>query len=198
MRRVLNRQNRKLALLPGLLLLAASIAAATMVPRMDLASLTSTSGRILHGTVVKRWSAWSESGRHIWTHYEIQVSETLKGLPQAVFTLSEPGGIVGNTGMSISGVPEFQVGDEVVVFSFQTPSGYWRVRGYGQGKYEVATHESGVRTVRNSPGEIVLIDPPARTGGPGRVGLSAPTGNGMRLEQFKSLVRSMIAGQEGN
>jgi hypothetical protein len=192
----LNRQNIRLPLLLGLLILTASTAAATMVPRMDLSSLTTNSERILHGTVVKRWSAWGESGRHIWTHYEIQISDVLKGVPQATFTLSEPGGMVGDTGMSIAGVPEFDLGDEVVVFSFRTPAGYWRVRGYGQGKYNVTTQENGARTVRNSPGEIVLIDPSSRT--TGRVNLSAPTGNGMRLEQFKSLVRSMIAAQGGN
>lgn len=195
--RLWTRQTGGLAALLGLLMLTAATAAATMVPRMDLGSLTRGAGRIVHGKVVKRWSAWGASGRHIWTHYEIQVSDTLKGAPQPTFTLSEPGGIVGDVGMSISGVPEFEVGDEVVVFSFLTPAGYWRVRGYGQGKYEVTAQQGGVLTVRSNPGEIVLIDPPAPSR-PGRVGLSAPSGNGMRLEQFKTLVRSLLTGQGGN
>lgn len=195
---VLTRPKSKLALLFGLFFIAVSPLLATMVPRMDLRSLTSTSGRILHGTVVTRWSAWDDSRRHIWTHYQIAVSEVLKGIPQTTFTLSEPGGIVGDTGMSISGVPQFEIGDEVVVFSFRTPAGYWRVRGFGQGKFNVITSANGAKTVRNSPGSIVLFDPPSRGGMPSRVSLSAAAASGLSLEQFKGLVRSVMAGQEGN
>jgi hypothetical protein len=51
--------------------------------------------------------------------------------------VSEPGGSLDGVSMSISGTPDYAVGEEAIVFLYRTPIGYLRATGYGQGKYTV-------------------------------------------------------------
>ena len=138
----------------------------------------------------KKWSAWDNSHRYIWTHYELAVRDTLKGPVGARFVISEPGGMVDGIGMRVSGAPEFQVGEEIIVFAYQTPIDYWRVRGYSQGSFRVGAasgpESGGVRLVTpmESAG-LKLIGPDQPTIGP-------TARRPLELSAFKSQVRTLI------
>ena len=174
--------------------LAGVMAQATLVPRMTLEQAVDDSALIVQGTVVRTWSAWGDGRQFIWTHYELRVSDALKGLASRNIVISEPGGTVGDTGMQIAGAPRYSVGEEVVLFVTRTPIGYLRTAGWGQGKYVVVdARDSDRRVVRSSVRDITLIDPISKLGSPpehkqtvlGRL-------DGMELTAFKERVRQLV------
>ena len=126
--------NRILFRLLFLAFLAGALAHATLVPRMTLEQAVDDSELIVQGTVVRTWSAWGDKRQFIWTHYELKVSDALKGLATRNIVISEPGGTVGDTGMQIAGAPRYSVGEEVVLFATRTPIGYLRTAGLGSGE----------------------------------------------------------------
>ncbi len=175
----------------------AAPAGATVVPRLDLPELTRSSDLIVHGRVVRHWSAWDSTGRFIWTHYTLEVAEALKGRPAASITISEPGGTVGRESMQIAGAPQYADREEVVLFLSRTPIGYLRANGWGQGRYTVVSAPDGSRRIRTDPGGIALAAPPGRSGRMAAANAPALSRlNGMALEDFKRLVRSEVARPE--
>jgi hypothetical protein len=192
---VYSRRAAATAAIAVVLLVAPALA--TVVARLDLPELTRSSGLIVHGRVLRRWSAWDAAHRFIWTHYAVEVTESIKGAPAATVTISEPGGVVGRDMLRVAGAPEYADREEVVVFLRRTAVGYWRSTGWGQGKYTVARAADGSRRIRSNLAGISLAAPPTRGSRPA---LEAPSPlrrlNGMQLDQFKRLVRSHIARTE--
>src|SRR5712692_3396956 len=142
-----------------ILFLSTSSAWATSVPRLSLEQMVVSSERILHGRTVRSWSAWDANHRVIWTHYEIEVADTLKGDPPSTITVSEPGGAVEGMELTIAGMPHYETGEEAVLFVYRTPLGLWRTRGLGQGKYTALKDAGGVMRVHADLGGAVVIAP---------------------------------------
>jgi hypothetical protein len=107
------------------------------VPSQTFEELTDHSEMVVGGQITRSWSAWDSEHKFIWTHYELRVSSTQKGRPGAAVEFSEPGGEVGDRGMSVAGSVEYRPGDQVAVFLQRMPNGYLRTTGWGQGKYIV-------------------------------------------------------------
>ena len=125
---------------------------------------------IVHARVVRHWSAWDPSHRFIWTHYEMDVQDRLKG-GAATTVISEPGGIADGMGMKVEGVPEHRDGEEMVVFLHRTPVGYWRCYGLAQGKFTVDQTGPGTKRVRANLAAVERVEPApaaARIPGPRR------------------------------
>jgi hypothetical protein len=166
---------------------------ATLVPRMSLEEVVDASESIVHGTVTRTWTDWDEAHKYIWTHYEIQVMDKLKGDAPGTLVVSEPGGTVGETELQIVGTPHYEKGEEVVLFAERTPLGYLRTCGWGQGKFNVErSGASGRTTVRTAAKGIELIERPAAARLQAK---GTPLGavNGLDLDQFKTRVRSLVA-----
>jgi len=190
-------KNRGSAALALALFLCAGSLQATLVPRMSLEEVVDASESIVQGTVVRSWSAWDEGRKYIWTHYEIQVADRLKGNLPGTMVVSEPGGAVGETELQIAGTPQYEVGEEIVLFAERTPLGYLRTCGWGQGKFQVTRAPlNGKVTVRTAAKGIQLVERPAA--GPTKP-QGTPLGemNGLELEQFKTRVRELV-GQRGS
>jgi hypothetical protein len=114
-----------------------NLAAASDVPRVSFDELTDSSEVVVSGTVTKTWADWDPDHKYIWTHYELAVSATHKGVTAQRVDIAEPGGEVDGIGMSISGAAGYGVGEKVLVFLSRMPNGYLRTAGLGQGKYLV-------------------------------------------------------------
>jgi hypothetical protein len=181
---------------PLLAALALSLALAnslwgTQVPRMSLEEVVDASESIVQGTVVRTWADWDQDHKYIWTHYEIQVVDRLKGAAAATVVVSEPGGVVGETALQVAGTPQYEVGEQVVLFAEKTPLGYLRTCGWGQGKFRVErAPRSGKLTVRTAAKGIQLVDRPTRETKPAGTPLGEM--NGQDIEQFKTRVRQMV------
>ena len=131
-------------------LAVAGPAAATVVPRLTLEEIVARSEVVVHGRCVRTWAAWDSERRFIWTHSEIQVLDRWKGAAGATVVVSELGGVVGEMGLAVDGMPRYEPGEEVVLFLYRVPNGYWRTRGLGQGKYEVEVSARGESRARDA------------------------------------------------
>jgi hypothetical protein len=118
-------------------LFAAGLCAAAVVPRYSFEQLVDTSERVVEGRVVRRSVGWDRARQFIWTHYEIAVSDTIKGATSPTVIVSEPGGTLDGQTLVIPGVPLYATGEEVVLFLHRTPIGYLRTNGYEQGRHRV-------------------------------------------------------------
>lgn len=143
------------------------------------------SRQIFHGRVVRHWSAWDPARQFIWTHYLLTLEETLKGGHASNITVSEPGGSAGGTVMQVAGVPEYEDGEEVIVFLRRTPIGYWRCSGWAQGKYTVTRSPDGLKRIRTNLAGLTLVD---RQPNP----KSLRHLNGATVEEVKRLVRTEV------
>jgi hypothetical protein len=85
----------------------------------------------------------SAHGSIIYTHYAVQVSETLKGTAASQIDLSVPGGIANGTRQSYSGAPSLTNGQDYVIFLWTSKSGVTQVIGLSQGLFGVTSDASG-------------------------------------------------------
>jgi hypothetical protein len=173
-----------------LLLLAALPASSTLVPRLTLEQMVDEAASVVHGKVLRTWSAWDSAHQFIWTHYEIGVADTMKGRLAATITISEPGGEVNGVHMTISSAPSYLVGDEVVIFASATEIGYQRTSGWGQGKFAVGL-TNGNKIVRSPDLGAELVDLPGQ-GVAKSAGTSRKSLDGLSLNEFKAQLRDMI------
>ncbi len=111
-------------------------AAAVMIEQ-TVADLVGNSSDIISGEVLTMESWWNESKTFILTTVTIQVNELQKGalaVPSTV-TVVVPGGKVGSTGLGVEHAPQFEVGEEVIVFLTPLEGTDYRVTAWEQGKY---------------------------------------------------------------
>jgi hypothetical protein len=180
--------------LAALALVCAGPAGATLTPELGFEALVAESEAIVHGTVVRSWTAWDDERVAIWTHYEVRVADWLKrsagARSGAVSTLivSEPGGSLDGVHMRIVGAPSYGVGEEVVVFADRTEIGYLRTCGWSQGKFSVRSEgEGGRKTVASTPTGATIVRAEQQPKTP----LSAFQQSG--LDSFKTRIRSEVA-----
>lgn len=125
-----------------LLALGSAFATGGVLPRYTLGDLTASSETIVEGRVTHAWTAWDSKHIYIWTHYQVQIGEVLKGAPAAEITVSEPGGTLDGVRQLFSGAVPYGIGEHVVLFLYRTPIGYLRTRGGPQGKFSIRTDAS--------------------------------------------------------
>jgi hypothetical protein len=123
---------------------------------MTSEQLAESAEQIVHGRVVRSWTAWDRNHKYIWTHYEIAVSEILRGARAANVIVSEPGGTLDGVSMQTSGSLPFTTGEETMLFLYRTPIGYWRTVGGPQGKFAIDRD----RIVRSGSAGVLLVDGP--------------------------------------
>jgi hypothetical protein len=172
------RKTMKYKLISVLMCLSAQ---AAIVPSVGLEELIDRSEAIVHGRVMRSWSAWDNAHKYIWTHHLIAVTDPIRGAAGGFVVASEPGGELDGVAMRFSGSLEYADGEEAIVFLYRTPIGYLRATGAGQGKYTV----SGLRVRANLKGIDLLNQRPLR-------GASLSTLDGATIADFKARVREAI------
>jgi hypothetical protein len=108
--------SRRSLALPLLFCLAATTSLATVVMALSMEELTTMAPVVVHGTVQRSVTNWTEDKRGIWTWTEVSVRETLKGPRSATVLVKQPGGVLQGIGQSVSGAARFEAGEEVVLF----------------------------------------------------------------------------------
>lgn len=157
----------------------AALATAAVYPRFSVENLVDRSAVIVEGQVSRSWTAWDSEHKFIWTHYELRVTDRLRG-GDATVTVSEPGGSLNGVHMGVSGAQPYLANEHVLVFLFKTPLGYWRTSGGGQGKFSVA-----------GDGRVLSAARGMEISGT-QEGTALSTVDRTDLAQFKSMVRKMI------
>lgn len=158
------------------LLIASTPLPASSIIKKDLPELSREATAIVRARVANRTAAWDTDRRIIWTRYELVVHETWKGtIRPGRLALHEPGGIVGDVGQTVSGVPSYRVGEELVLFLWRDALGHWRTYGMVQGAFRIATRVDGTPGVRFTRGLHHVTEPvfPRKSRRP-RVGVGLP------------------------
>jgi len=145
---------------------------------VTLDALVAGSDMVVYGRVVGGLSFWDAATRTIWTSTQIAVLDAAKGRPGATVLVTEPGGVVGDTGHLFPGVPRFAPNQEVVAFLYQAPGDRLRVVGLWQGIYGVSVDPAtGERLARPAAGkpetvyqELRVVQPPGAAPATRRLG----------------------------
>jgi hypothetical protein len=113
------------------------IAAGATLQQLSLDGMIAQSTAIVRGKVTGSYAV--ASGPIIYTFYEIQVSESLKGDYKSSVTVAVPGGTANNLRQTFPGAPQFNAGDEFVFFLWTGKSGLTQVIGLTQGLFKIST-----------------------------------------------------------
>ena|ERR1041385_4196238 len=120
-----------------LLLILLDSAHATTVRRLSFDQLIGKAEIIVAGQVTDSRTYRTSDGKLILTSYTVQVGENIKGKAPATVTVTTVGGKVGNTTLRVSGMPQFQTGENTVLF-LERSGGYTTVVGLNQGKFSIS------------------------------------------------------------
>jgi hypothetical protein len=138
---------------------------AATVHRLPFETLVERSEQVVYGRVVGIRSLWDEETRTVWTQTELQVLDAPKGAAARSVTITEPGGVMGNVGHLVPGVPSFSLNDEVVVFLYEAERNRLRVTGLCQGVYAVGRDPETGGLIVHAPvprAETVFVERPGR------------------------------------
>jgi len=126
-----------------LTLALAAPALASQLIRRSLAELSAGSDCILVGRCEAVSAHWNADHTLILTANRFRVLRAIKGAPGDTLTLEELGGRVGDTTLSVSDIPRYTVGEEVLLCAHRTSLGRWETYGAGQGKFPIVRDGEG-------------------------------------------------------
>lgn len=130
-------------------------ARASTLLQLNTADLARASTSVVVGSVVGAHAV--QSGRTIYTHFAIRVSEKWKGKAGAMIDVAVPGGVLNGMRQSYVGVPSLVPGQSYVLFLWTGKSGVTQVTGFGQGAFVISSNSAGSRSASRRPiGELMI------------------------------------------
>jgi hypothetical protein len=178
---------RRVLVMALLLVVPAAIRATVLVP-IEFRELVAVATTIVHGRVTEVRTEWVDGRRSIETFLTVDAGEYFKGGPGETVLVRLPGGTMGRYRTVFVGAPEFQRGDEVVLFLRGNPSRGAVIVGLSQGAFRVAPDRTGRRVVTMPilMGKPVDQIEPVVRGDLGRRPLT--------VDAFRDLVKSVMSG----
>jgi len=177
-----------LAILLTAVLPAGPAGASQLIPR-TLAELAAGSDLIFVGRCEAVTPHWNADHTLIFTANRFRVARALKGDPGGAITLEELGGTVGDQRLEVPDIPQFTVGEEVLLCVHRTELGRWETFGAAQGKFSVTRDGQGQLWVRSEryQRELAAMTPDHRF--PGRAPLTVFAGS-MQAAMKKAVASS--------
>jgi hypothetical protein len=129
----------------GLLMGALAPLPASTLQQLTLDEMIQLSTVIVHGKAQQTFS--SSHNSIIYTHYQVQVSEVLKGAAAGQLDIVVPGGSVNRLQQIFAGAPTLVPGQDYVLFLWTSKSGLSQIIGLSQGLFVVTTNPSGQLTI---------------------------------------------------
>lgn len=182
---------RRIHSLWALLLCVAVPVSATVILPAEFREIVSGSQIIVHGRVIDVQSEWVDGRRRIESLVTIQPSAFYRGTPTSSVTFRVPGGQVGRYRSVTVGAPEFQTGDEAVLFLRGRGPAVPSVFGLNQGVFRVRVD------TRSGNREVILPALMGRGDAPERVIRGARDRRPLPLDEFGALVRLVLQQQGG-
>ena len=146
-----------LALASSAILLVTGLPAQALVlPAAAFEELVQQADGIVYGRVVEKRVAWNAEHTLLFTHYAAEVERTFKGFHGTRVEWSEIGGQLDGLSMYVEGTPQYEVGEESVVFLHSEKGRAMTLRWY-QGKLPVRS-DRGQPMVALPGGESLTID----------------------------------------
>jgi hypothetical protein len=137
-------------------------ARATTLLRMSLAQMSQTANLIVRAQCTGGRTEWD--GGEIWTLTTFRAEEIWRGAMAAPqFRVRLIGGRAGNFTSSVSGVPRFRPGEEVVLFLEKTGRGDFTVVSWEQGTFRIGRDgATGAENVTQDTASFATFDPATR------------------------------------
>lgn len=180
-------QTRKLAAFALItILFSYGIVRATTLKRMSVADLSRAAHAIVRARCVAISTGW-DSGE-IWTFTTFDVEEVWKGSAPSRIIVRLIGGEAGNLKSTVSGIPRFGRGEELVLFLERTAAGDFSVVSWVQGTFRI-THErnTGSEIVTQDTAGFAAFDPVSHR-------YQATGIRNMRSDTFRALVAASVEG----
>lgn len=170
----------------ALLLLTAAPALSTTVLRFSLDELVERADLIVHGTCGEVRGRETPDG--VVTDVTIHVTRALKGSAGETLQFTTYGGATESRGTFIAGSPQFEKGEELLLF-LDRPNrvGYRMAIGMSQGKYTVHEDASGRKVATRNLAGLRFVDP--RTG---EVEEAGPE-QGVALDELLQTIQSAVS-----
>lgn len=162
-------------------------ASATVYLPADFADMVASSVYIVHGSVVDVRSEAIAERRSIVTYVTLHVTDSLKGTAGESVTFLVPGGQVGRYERVVVGAPQFDRGDEVVLFLSARGPSIPYVFGLSQGVYRVSRATG--RAVVTPPAVLAAGEDAAS----GRIVRGDPARRPLPLDEFAREVRARMS-----
>lgn len=150
---------------------AAPASASTFI-RAGLDQLVASNRKVVVGDVLDVHSYWNQDGTLILTDVRFVASDVLKGdLGDRDFTITLPGGVIGDQEHRIIGAAELIPGKSYVLFleeaSLPGAARAWTVRDHIQGAFELRMAKDGLRAVSQAARHPLVPDQKGMTEPPG-------------------------------
>jgi hypothetical protein len=172
-----------------LLVSAPLVVRATVIVPIEFRELVTTARVIVHGRVSGVRSEWVDGRRAIETFVTVDVADYLKGDLGESLIFRVPGGQIGRYRTVFVGAPEFQDGDEVVLFLKLAGPSTPYVIGLSQGVFRVLADPRTGRRMVTTP--VVM----GKSGdAPERIVRGDVTRKPLAIEAFRDAVRQVMAG----
>jgi len=168
----------------GLLICCAAVLGTTL-EKMPLERMADVARVIVRARCVSNSTGWDAG--EIWTVTTFEVAETWKGLATDRVTVRLLGGTVGSLTSTVSGVPRFRTGEEVVLFLEPTTRGDFTVVSWQQGTFRVGRDpRNGAQIVTQDTAAFETFDTRTRQ-------FKASGIRDLPLEAFRARVQAAVA-----
>lgn len=176
-----------LRVLAVVLLLSASEAAASTVVAMTLDQMSERADAIFVGRVTGTRADWNAERTRIYTYVTLEVDRYLKGGSESrVATVRLLGGRVGSYLAMVPGSPQFDAGEEVLLFCSGRGARIPTVLGMSLGKFTISTDASGEKIVKRDISGLILASHRTDSRRPGD-----PVAR-YRLSEVESRIREVV------
>ena len=125
--------------------------------RLSLDDMIQKSTSIVRAKVAGSYAGFT--GTVVYTHYQLQVSETYKGTTPAASEVAIPGGVANNLRQIFAGAPEFNTGDEYVFFLWTGKSGITQVIGLTQGLFAISAGSAADPVATRTASHELMLEP---------------------------------------
>jgi hypothetical protein len=178
--------------LAALVLTCASFAAsypptrATTLKRMSVADLSRAADTVIRARCVTNSTRWDAG--EIWTFTTFDIEETWKGSAPAQITVRLLGGRTEDFTSTVSGVPRFYSGEELILFLERTPAQDFSIVSWMQGTFRIAHSATGEEIVTQDTAAFPVFDPASHN-------FEAAGIRKMPVSAFRSLVTASVQPQ---
>ena len=169
-----------LALVAASFVASYSSARATTLKRMSVADLSRAAHTVVRARCITNSTRW-EAGE-IWTFTTFDVEEVWKGSASAQITVRLLGGQTGNFTSTVSGVPRFSAGEDLILFLERRPAQDFSIVSWVQGTFRIGLNRStGEETITQDTAAFSVFDSASQR-------FETPGIRKMPISAFRSLV----------
>ncbi len=145
----------------ALLLAIGGATKATTLVHMSVAQMSHVAHAVVRARCLENSTRWDAG--EIWTFTSFEVQELWQGSAAPRITVRLLGGRAGTLTSSVSGVPRFRAGEEVVLFLERTPRGDFSVVSWEQGTFRIRrAAATGLESVTQDSASFATFDPATR------------------------------------